>query len=76
MSEDEEELVGDIIRVFICPKSEAGVEFSRKKLLPRILVTDHSEYDMTDLYKPTDLEDVFRRIQTHSDVFRRIQTEL
>ena len=67
MSEDEEELVGDIIRVFICAKSEAGVEFSRKRLLPRILVTDHSEYDMTDLYQPTDLEDVFRRIQTHSD---------
>ena len=60
MSEDEEEdLVGNIIKVVISRKAESGdVEIchSRKRLLPKIVVTDHCEYDITDLFQEADTE--------------------
>ena len=61
MSEDEEELIRHIIRVVLCPKSEAGAELcnidtSFRRVLPKILITDHSEYDITDLFQETGQE--------------------
>ena len=64
MSEDEADLVGNIIKVVISRKSQSGeVEIchtagsSRKRsLLPKIVVTDYSEYDITDLFQEAEEE--------------------
>ena len=51
MSEDEEDLVESIIRVVICPKADQGMV---QPVLPKILVTDHSEYDITVILPETE----------------------
>ena len=62
MSEDEEDLVGNIIKVVISRKFDCGeVEIchsadSRKRVLPKIVVTDHCEYDITDLFQDAEEE--------------------
>lgn len=54
MSEDEEYLVENIIKVFVTTKREAKKSLSkhiRKEKYPKILVTDHSNNDIKDIVK-------------------------
>ena len=68
MSEDEEDLVRNIIKVVISRKSECGeAEISqrpassrKRSLLPKIVVTDYSEYDITDLFQEAEEEEEYQ----------------
>ena len=52
MSEDEQDLVRNIIRVVICPKNDLETP---DRILPKILVTDHSQYDLPHVELRSDL---------------------
>ena len=61
MSEDEDDLVENIIKVFVTTKREAKKSTSkqnRKDKNPKILVTDHSNNDIRDLVTFTLGEDI------------------
>ena len=52
--DDEEELVGNIIKVYVTAKDgikDIPQKVIRKSKLPEILVTDYSEYDIKDLFE-------------------------
>ena len=75
MSEDEQDLVRNIIRVVICPKTDLE---SPDRILPKILVTDHSQYDLTHIELRSDLSSLAGSEKDgadHLDITNEFQAE-
>ena len=69
--ENVEELVEDIIKVFITAKDgvkKPNTKFTKKPKVPKILVTDCSDYDIKYLFEETSAEEPPASFRSETDV--------